>query len=58
MRDEIWPVGGNMINLGLGPENNNLIEKIVSERTIKSKICDGFSPFFLYRHSFLINSSG
>ena len=35
-----------MIDLGLGPENNNLIEKMVSERTIKSKICNGFSPFF------------
>ncbi len=57
MRDEIWPVGGNMINLGLGPENNNLIEKMASEQAVKSKICNGFSPFFLCRHSFLINSS-
>ena len=35
-----------MIDLGLGPENNNLIEKLASERAVKSKICNGFSPFF------------
>ena len=38
MHDEIWHVGGNMINLGLGPENNNLIEKMSSEQAVKSKI--------------------
>ena len=57
LHDEIWPVGGDMIDLGLGPENNNLIEKMASEQAVKSKICNGFSPFFLCRHSFLINSS-
>ena len=45
-RDEIWPVGRYMIDLGFGPENNNLIEKLESERAVKSKICNGFSPFF------------
>ena len=35
LRDEIWPVGGDMIDLGFGPENNNLIEKMASKRAIK-----------------------
>ena len=27
-------------------KNNNLIEKMASEQAVKSKICNGFSPFF------------
>jgi hypothetical protein len=32
-----------------GPKNSNLIEKKVSEQTVKLRRHDGFSPFFLRR---------
>ncbi len=36
-----------MIGHGFSPENNNFIEKMVSKRAIKSRVCNGFSPFFV-----------
>ena len=44
--------------LRIGTKKSNLIEKKVSRRTEKSSKPHRFSPFFLSRGSFLINSRG
>ena len=56
--DEIWPVGGDMIDLRFGPENNTLIERMASERAVKSKISNDFSPFFCVATWFIETLAG
>jgi hypothetical protein len=45
-RGEHWSVGCYIIDHAFASQNGNLIEKNVSERTVKCSKQNGFSPFF------------
>ena len=43
--------------LHVGPENKNLLEKKVSEKSVKPYKHNGFSPFFSRCHFVIINAA-